>query len=100
MRKARSKLLAAILLAMTGGTPQPEPDGKPLELFDVARLREERAERGGPYLPFLDRKTLSCGLYELKAGARDGQSPHDRDEVYHVLSGRVPAPEPDGGQED
>ncbi len=30
---------------------------------------------------------LSAGVYHLPAGAHDGQSPHDEDEVYVVTAG-------------
>ena len=32
---------------------------------------------------------LSAGIYRLAAGAADGQSPHDEDEVYVVTAGRA-----------
>ncbi len=32
---------------------------------------------------------MSCGLYRLRAGEHDPQSPHDRDEVYYVIEGRA-----------
>jgi len=58
------------------------------KVFDLAELRERHAQRRIPYLEFLRVPALSCGLYRLPAGARDLQSPHDEDEVYHVLEGR------------
>ena len=30
---------------------------------------------------------LSCGIYQLDAGAMDTQTSHDEDEVYFVLQG-------------
>lgn len=36
---------------------------------------------------FLSRGKLYCGIYHLAAGANDGQSPHQEDEVYYVVSG-------------
>ena len=69
---------------------QPAADERPppLESFTIDALARERAESGRAYLPFLRRKTLHCGLYVLPAGVTDGQSPHEEDEVYHVVSGR------------
>lgn len=58
------------------------------KVFDLVELRERHAQRRIPYLEFLRVPALSCGLYRLPAGARDLQSPHDEDEVYHVLEGR------------
>jgi len=58
------------------------------KVFDVAELLAEHEQRRIPYLEFLRVPDLSCGLYRLPAGSRDLQSPHDEDEVYHVLAGR------------
>jgi mannose-6-phosphate isomerase-like protein (cupin superfamily) len=56
--------------------------------FEMEDLLSRRADSGRPYLPFLDRSTLRCGVYVLPAGGEDRQQPHDSDEVYYVLSGR------------
>jgi len=56
--------------------------------FELASLVEERKSSGKPYLEFLRVPSLSCGVYNLPAGARDLQSPHDEDEVYFVIEGR------------
>lgn len=39
------------------------------------------------WVPMLGRSTLSVGRYRLAAGSEDGQSPHDRDEIYYVVAG-------------
>ncbi len=89
------KLPACLTLALlpafaihTQDDPEPEPP-KALESFAMAALRETRAKADRAYLPFLDRSTLSCGLYHLKAGGLDRQAPHSRDEVYYVLNGKA-----------
>lgn len=58
-----------------------------LEHFQMESLLEQLDSTGRSYLPFLRRSALSCGIYQLKAGAEDKQSPHQLDEVYYVLSG-------------
>lgn len=58
------------------------------KVFDLADLVGRHGRARIPYLEFLRVPALSCGLYRLPAGARDLQSPHDEDEVYHVLEGR------------
>jgi len=58
------------------------------KVFDLAELLEEHERRHIPYLEFLRVPDLSCGIYRLAAGSLDLQSPHDEDEVYHVLEGR------------
>lgn len=47
------------------------------------------ANAGQPWLPLLAMPTLSVGRYRLAKGAVDEQTPHDRDEVYVVLSGKA-----------
>lgn len=54
----------------------------------VEQLLAERAAAATPYLEFLRSGALSAGLYVLPAGAVDGQSPHDEDEIYVVMAGR------------
>ncbi len=57
--------------------------------FEIAELLRQRSASQEPYLAFLDVPTLSLGVYVLPHDAVDQQSPHDRDEVYYVLSGRA-----------
>jgi quercetin dioxygenase-like cupin family protein len=64
-------------------------DDVSVRTFAIDELVSQRASSGRPYLPFLDLPTLRCGLYVLAAGAEDGQSPHDTDEVYYTLSGKA-----------
>ena len=56
--------------------------------FDIDDVRAQRAEHGRPWQEFIRVPDLFAGVYEIPAGGEDGQSPHDADEVYHVLSGR------------
>lgn len=60
-----------------------------MDAFELRDLEAQRAAAGRPYLEFLRSNDLSAGLYELAAGAIDGQSPHTEDEVYVVLRGRA-----------
>jgi len=60
-----------------------------LEYFDLSAIEVERKVKGGLYLQFISEKNLSVGLYELKAGEPDPQTPHGEDEVYYVLRGRA-----------
>jgi mannose-6-phosphate isomerase-like protein (cupin superfamily) len=56
-----------------------------MDLFPLADLV---ARPGGPYHEFLRVADLSIGLYLLRAGDTDRQSPHTEDEVYVVMAGR------------
>ncbi len=59
------------------------------ESYRLADLIEQREASGRSYLSFMDRASFSVGLYELPIGATDRQSPHRRDEIYCVVSGRA-----------
>ena len=39
------------------------------------------------YQEFLRVPAMSAGLYVLRAGATDNQSPHKEDEIYYVIRG-------------
>jgi mannose-6-phosphate isomerase-like protein (cupin superfamily) len=78
-------LVAGASWAQDGATDGSTP--KPQEAFELDALLEKLDERGGPWIAFLDRPDLSAGIYRLKAGAKDGQGPHDDDEVYYVIEG-------------
>ncbi len=61
-----------------------------MDTFDIARLRSGHDfSSGEPYVEFIRAASLSVGLYVLSAGATDNQTPHDEDEVYHVVDGRA-----------
>jgi mannose-6-phosphate isomerase-like protein (cupin superfamily) len=58
-------------------------------VFNLAELLERKAALGVPYHEFLRVPALSCGIYTLRAGAKDLQGPHDEDEVYYLIRGRA-----------
>ncbi len=58
------------------------------QIFQSDELLRNFADEPVEYQEFLRVPTLNCGLYRLKAGAKDGQVPHDEDEVYYVLEGK------------
>ena len=60
-----------------------------IQAFELAQLIAERERAGRPWLEFLRVPSLSMGVYHLKAGEADKQSPHKQDEVYYVTSGRA-----------
>lgn len=63
-------------------------DDEKLAVFEEAELLEKLKESGRPYLPFLNKHSLSTGIYRLEAGTIDEQNPHKLDEVYYTLDGR------------
>ena len=60
-----------------------------MDAHELADVIDRQARSPDPYLEFLRHPDISVGLYVLRAGAVDGQSPHTEDEVYHVVDGRA-----------
>jgi mannose-6-phosphate isomerase-like protein (cupin superfamily) len=60
-----------------------------MQHFAIRDLLAEQERIGQRYQEFLRVPSLSVGIYQLKAGQTDPQSPHTEDEVYYVLSGRA-----------
>ena len=83
---------ALILLATASTSAQqtnPSPNPPPMESFTLDSLLHQLNASGGPFLPFLDRPSLRCGIYRLPAGGVDRQDPHRLDEIYYVIQGRA-----------
>lgn len=66
----------------------PVPDWLHAKIEDV---RADRVAHGEPWQEFMRVPDLYVGLYEIPAEGVDGQSPHDHDEVYYILSGAATA---------
>ncbi len=60
-----------------------------IELFAEQMLLDKQDELEKPYLSFFNNDHMMMGIYTLKAGAQDGQSPHKIDEAYYVLEGKA-----------
>ena len=58
-----------------------------MDVFDLAQIVGGHSENGEVYHEFFKAKRLSVGLYVLKAGETDPQSPHTEDEIYYIVSG-------------
>jgi mannose-6-phosphate isomerase-like protein (cupin superfamily) len=63
-------------------------EGDTVDAFEYDDIVRDRAGSGKPYLQFINKTTMSLGLYALPAGGVDPQSPHAEDEIYYVVSGR------------
>ncbi len=55
----------------------------------LEKLISEQRASGRAYLEFLRIPAMSAGVYFLPKGAKDGQSPHEEDEMYYVVKGRA-----------
>jgi mannose-6-phosphate isomerase-like protein (cupin superfamily) len=60
-----------------------------MQAFKLAQLLSQQKSSDKLYLEFLRVPALSMGLYVLRAGGADPQSPHTEDEVYYVASGKA-----------
>ncbi|WP_433244449.1 cupin domain-containing protein [Streptosporangium sp. CA-135522] len=58
-----------------------------MEIIDSGRF-VPAADGSADYAEHLRVPALSFGTYSIPAGAVDGQSPHNEDEIYVVTSGR------------
>ena len=56
-------------------------------VYDMLDLLDRLQAQGRPYYEFLNRGSLSVGIYHLAPGEPDQQQPHTEDEIYYVLSG-------------
>jgi len=56
---------------------------------EMEEVAARRACEGSSYLEFLRVPAMSVGLYALKAGGQDPQTPHKQDEAYLVIEGRA-----------
>ena len=59
------------------------------QVFSAAEEIAKLAASSGPYHEFLRVPSLSCGIYSMRAGSKDLQSPHDEDEMYFVIDGKA-----------
>ena len=60
-----------------------------LKVFEMPRVVEEHRRKGEVWTEFFRIPAMSMGVYTLRAGAEDTQTPHLEDEIYYVLGGRA-----------
>ena len=59
------------------------------QLFKTTELLNNKSDSDVSFQEFLKTESMHCGLYHLKAGSTDMQTPHDEDEMYYVISGQA-----------
>jgi len=74
----------ALLAKAQDGNPQKDPN---IAVFQTGALQQQLETTKSPWLPFFKGKNLLSGIYQLKAGAIDKQTPHATDEMYYIISG-------------
>lgn len=90
MNKLRLFLFAfslSLVCPTFGQTKEPKKDPD-LASFDLEEMVSTLDKSGRPWLSVMQGENVLTGIYKLKAGAEDKQSPHKTDEVYYVVSGK------------
>ena len=59
-----------------------------MEAYEYSDILAGQQAGEEPYVQFINRGSMSLGLYALPAGSEDTQTPHLEDEIYYVVSGR------------
>ncbi len=59
------------------------------QVFDLFELKQQKSNDDVSFQEFLNAESMQCGLYHLKKGSTDMQTPHDEDEMYYVIEGRA-----------
>ena len=60
------------------------------QVFDVNNVRANQdASQQVQFSEIFHTESMQCGLYHLKKGSTDMQTPHDEDEMYYVIEGRA-----------
>jgi mannose-6-phosphate isomerase-like protein (cupin superfamily) len=57
--------------------------------FQMQELLAKHQQAGKPWFPFLALSTMTAGVYVLPEAGVDPQEPHQRDELYFVVSGKA-----------
>lgn len=60
-----------------------------MKSFAMSELIERHRLTGGPWMEFFRIPAMSLGIYVLRPGEEDLQTPHSEDEIYHILEGRA-----------
>lgn len=69
-------------------TPSQATGGAGWQLLDLNEILQQ-PQGGIKYTEYLDRSTMSLGLYDLPPGAIDPHTPHRLDEVIYVVQGEA-----------
>ena len=81
--------LAFFILYAGGLLGQNETKDPDLAVFELSDMLKKLDESGRPWTPVMQGQNVLTGVYRLKAGTEDKQSPHASDEVYYAVSGKA-----------
>lgn len=66
-------------------TEQKYDDAPVSAAWDIPNMGSAQSER---WYEFFSIRSMSMGVYKLKAGEADPQLPHTEDEAYYIISGK------------
>ena len=87
--KTISNLILMAIASVSSAQSKPEekvPVKRVDNAFDIMKRSEAQNTNYGV---FMRMPSISSGVYTLKKGQTDGQSPHIRDEIYYVIKGKA-----------
>lgn len=62
------------------------PTKRIINAFEVVK---ENAQQNRKYGVFMRIPSMSSGVYTLKVGDQDDQTPHTKDEIYYIMKGKA-----------
>ncbi len=83
----RRPVVSFLFVAATFVSRSEAQQPPPAQWWPKQTVDAQRADARTPWLLLLATPTLTTGRYRLAKGGTDGQTPHDLDEVYHVIAG-------------
>jgi mannose-6-phosphate isomerase-like protein (cupin superfamily) len=74
-------------MSIAQSTLEEKPPVKRVEnVFDIIKETLARKEKYGV---FMRTPSISSGVYSLKKGENDDQTPHSKDEIYYIINGKA-----------
>jgi mannose-6-phosphate isomerase-like protein (cupin superfamily) len=63
-----------------------QPFKRVANAFDIVKETEVKKEKYGVFMRI---PSISSGVYSLKKGENDDQTPHTKDEIYYIIKGKA-----------
>jgi mannose-6-phosphate isomerase-like protein (cupin superfamily) len=87
----RKFFTAALLFISLMSFAQSKLEEKPpvkrvVNAFDIIKETEAKKEKYGV---FMRTPSISSGVYSIKKGENDDQTPHTKDEIYYIIKGKA-----------
>lgn len=88
------KKLIGVISFLLAGSPamaqaKPEEKRPAQPVVNAFDIMQRNAAQNTSYGVFMRIPSISSGVYTLKKGATDEQTPHTKDEIYYVVKGKA-----------